>query len=180
MKKVLKVFALIIMALTCLVTIPACNETPTNDYITANTTGASFSGSDVVYKNADNFKLVYKGDNHYVAEGSASVMTEEQATTWGTVVGSKFMVVTVKIGAGSNAIIGWRNNETKNKAFVEDEIDGSLIKRSTAKNDTKNYILAVTDGETPRHPDLKVWRIEVTEKDATEAKVYTVDFSALY
>ena len=90
------------------------------------------------------------------------------------------MVVTVKIGAGSNAIIGWRNNETKNKAFVEDEIDGSLIKRSTAKNDTKNYILAVTDGETPRHPDLKVWRIEVTEKDATEAKVYTVDFSALY
>lgn len=180
MKKVLKVFALIIMALTCIVAIPACNKTPTDDYITANTTGASFSGSDVVYKNANDFKLVYKGDNHYVAEGSASIMTEEQATTWGTVAGSKFIVVTIKMGAESNAIIGWRNEETKNNAFSEDEIDGTLIKKSSAKNDTKNYILAITDGDTPRHSDLKVWRIEVTQKDATEAKAYTVDFSALY
>lgn len=180
MKKVLRVITCMLLILTSILLIPACNEPNTNDYITANTSGASFSGSDVVYKNADDFKLTYQGNNHYVAEGSASVMNEEQAKTWGTVVDSKYIVVTIKMGAGSNAIIGWRNNETMNNQFQAEEIDGSLVKNSTSKNDTKNYILAISDGKTARHPELTIWRIEVTPKDATEAIVYTVDFSALY
>lgn len=176
LKNAILCFALIIASIGGLY---ACG-TPENDYITANTTGASFSGSEVVYKNAEDFRVVYQGDNHYVLEGSANSMTQEQATTWGTVVNSKFVVLNIKMGEGAQAIIGWRNSDTKNQAYTQEEIDGSLIKKSSSKNATKNYILALTDGETPRHPDLKIWRIEVTEKDATEAKIYTVDFSNLY
>lgn len=180
MKKVIRLFTCMLLLMVCIFTIPACNEEPKDDFITANTQGASFSGSEVVFKNADDFKLTYQGDHHYVATGSASKMTDEQATAWGTVANSKFIVVTVKMGADSNAIIGWRNNETKSTAFTTEEIDGSLVKRSTAKNDSKNYILAISDGDTARHPDLKVWRIEVTKKDSTEVITYTVDFSTLY
>ena len=181
MKKMLKIVACMILVIASILAIPACEQKPeTNDYITVNTTGASFSGSDVVFKNAEDFKLTYQGDNHYVAEGSASVMNQEQATTWGTVVDTKYIVVNVKMGKDSKSIIGWRNKETMNTAFTAEEIDGSLIKNSTCKDDAKNYILAISDGNTARHPELTIWRIEVTPKDATEAIVYTVDFSALY
>ena len=179
MKRILKIFMCLTLIIVSAYGLCACG-TEQNDYITANTSGASFSGSDVVFKNSDDFKVVYKGENHYVLEGSASVMSEEQATAWGTVVNSKYVVLTVKMGEGANAIIGWRNADTMSTPYTEEEIDGSTIKRSTSKTATKNYILAISDGETLRHPDLKIWRIEVTEKDATEAKIYTVDFSNLY
>lgn len=180
MKKFLNMLLCLTLVIVSAYGLCACQSTPTNDYITANTSGASFSGSDVVYKNADDFKVVYKGDNHYVLEGSASVMNEEQATTWGTVANSKYVVLTIKMGEGAQAIIGWRDADTMGKAYTEEEIDGNIIKRSTAKNATKNYILAITDGDTPRHPELTIWRIEVTAKDTTEAVVYTVDFSEMY
>ena len=182
MKKGYKVFAIMLLLVACFVAMPACGETPPqNDYISANTSGSSFSGSDVVYKNADDFKLEYLGDNNYKAVGSASRMTEEQATTWGTVANSKFIVISVKMGVGGKAIIGWRNSETMNTPYSQEEIDGTFIKNSTtAKSETKNFILALSDGDTPRHPDFKIWRIEVTEQDATEFKAFTVDFTELY
>lgn len=179
MKKIQNILVCFALIAVSLVGLYACG-TPTNDYITANTTGASFSGSDVVYKNAEDFQVIYKGDNHYELQGSASAMTQEQATTWGTVENSKFVVLNIKMGAGANAIIGWRNSDTMNTPYTESEIDGSFIKRSTSKNESKNYILAITDGETPRHPENKIWRIEVTPKDSTETVSYTVDFSNLY
>ena len=112
-------------------------------------------------------------------------MDKDQAAAWGTVEGSKYVVVNVKMGAGSTSIVGWRNAETKDTAFTQEEIDDSLIKNSSAKNETKNYILALSDGETPRHEDLQIWRIEVTPAteegaEAQETIVYTIDFSALY
>lgn len=179
MKKFLTSCACLMMILVGGIALSACQTTQTNSYITVSD-GASFSGSEVEFKNADNFKLEYKGNNHYVATGSASTMTAEQATTWGTVEGSKFIVVKVKMGKEGNAIIGWRSAETADKQFEDEEIDGSLIKRSTSKNETKNYILAISDGDEARHPELTTWRIEVTEKDATESVAYTIDFSALY
>lgn len=179
MKRILKLFMCLTLLIVSAYGLCACGTEP-DDYIIANTSGASFSGSDVVFSNADDFKVVYKGDNHYVLEGSASTMNAEQATTWGTLENSKYVVLTVKMGEGANAIIGWRNADTMKTPYTEEEIDGSTIKRSTSKNATKNYILAISDGETLRHPDLKVWRIEVTEKDATNTKIYTVDFSNLY
>ena len=68
-----------------------------------------------------------------------------------------------------------------NTPYSQEEIDGTFIKNSTtAKSETKNFILALSDGDTPRHPDFKIWRIEVTEQDATEFKAFTVDFTDLY
>ena len=183
MKRFLNYSACITLIIVSAFGISACKnqeEEPKNDYITVTTTDTSFPESDVVYKNTDTFKLNYKGDNHYVAEGNASVMNEEQANTWGTIANSKYIVLSVKMGVDGKAIFGWRSSETQNTAFKEDEIDGTLIKRTTSEDAVKEFILAVSDGDTPRHPDMKIWRIEVTEKDATEAKAYTIDFSALY
>lgn len=180
MKKVFNILACLLLVV-CSVTLVACgcHKDKTNDYITPSSV-ASFAGSNVEFKNDESFKLIYDGHNSYHAEGKAAKMSAEQATTWGTVEGSKYIVVNVKMGVDGSAIIGWRNKETAGTAYKESEIDGSLIKRSTAKNESKNYILALSDGDTARHPDLKIWRIEVTEKDATESVAYTIDFSRLY
>ena len=181
LKKV-QIFAVcIFMALIVLLSFTACGE-KSNDYITVGK-DASFSGSDVKFNNAKDFELVYLGDNKYEAKGSPAIMTSEQASAWGTVEGSKYVVINVKMGAGSTSIVGWRNVDTQDNAFEQSEIDGSLIKNSSAKNDTKNYILALSDGEIERHPDLKIWRIEVTPASSdgqAEKVVYTIDFSAMY
>ena len=177
MKKILSKISIFALAFAVCFAFVGCGMQ--NDYITAST-GAKFSGVVTEFKNAEDFKLVYLGDNNYKAEGSANTMNAEQASAWGTVEGSKFVVVNVKMGVGGTSIVGWRSEATKDTAYEPSEIDGSLIKNSTAANETKNYILALSDGTTPRHPELKVWRIEVTEKDATEMVAYTIDFSALY
>lgn len=179
MKKFLSCFACIAMILVAGVTLAACGGAQTNDYITPST-GASFSESSVKFSNANDFTLEYKGKNHYVAKGSASTMTQEQATAWGTEAGSKFVVVNVKMGKNSTAVVGWRNDETKGTAFEAAEIDGTLIKNVTAANDTKNFILALTDGETLRHADKTIWRIEVKAAESEDVGVYTIDFSAFY
>lgn len=177
LKSLISLFAVVAILFVAGITLSACGGG--NNYITPSD-GASFSGSDVKFTNASDFSLRYLGDNKYEANGSANTMTAEQASTWGTVEGSKYVVLNVKMGVDGSAIIGWRDAETADKAFEESEIDGTLIKRSTASNETKNYILALTDGDTYRHEEFPVWRIEVTEKDATETKVFTVDFSKLY
>ena len=177
LKSLISMFAVVAILLVAGMTLTSCGGV--NDYITPSR-GASFSGSDVKFTNASDFSLTYQGDNKYEANGSANTMSKEQASAWGTVEGSKYVVLNVKMGVDGSAIIGWRNKETADKPFEESEIDGSLIKRSTASNETKNYILAISDGDTYRHEELPIWRIEVTEKDATETKVFTVDFSKLY
>ena len=184
LKRTLLVLACLAMVLVAGVTLAACGGPGTNDYITEGE-NASFSNSDVKFNNASDFQLVYQGNNHYIAQGTAAIMDKDQAAAWGTVEGSKYVVVNVKMGAGSTSIVGWRNAETKDTAFTQKEINGSLIKNSSAKNETKNYILALSDGETPRHEDLQIWRIEVTPAteegaEAQETIVYTIDFSALY
>ena len=183
LKRTLLALACITMVLVAGVTHVACGGPGTNDYITEGE-NASFSNSDVKFNNASDFQLVYQGNNHYVAQGTAAIMDKDQAAAWGTVEGSKYVVVNVKMGAGSTSIVGWRNAETKDTAFTQKEIDGSLIKNSSAKNETKNYILALSDGDAFIHEDLKVWRIEVTpaasEGETVEPVYYTIDFSALY
>ena len=181
-KVVLSVFCLMLV-LTAGVLLTACGGTQENDYVTPGT-NASFTGSDVKFNNSADFALVYKGDNHYEATGSCAKMDADQAKAWGTVEGSEYVVVNVKMGKNSTAIVGWRTVEDKDKEFLENEIDDENIKRSTSSNETKNFILALTDGETPRHENEQVWRIEVTpkaEEGETATKVvYTIDFSKLY
>lgn len=183
-KRALTTFACLVMVLIAGLTLAACGGTESNEYITPGSNASFSSAPDVKYNNASDFALTYKGNNHYEATGSAAVMDATQASTWGTVEGSKYVVVNVKMGEGSTAIIGWRSVENKDNAFEESEIDGTNIKTSTAANDTKNYILALSDGDAFRHEDLKVWRIEVTpaasEGETVEPVYYTIDFSALY
>ncbi len=175
MKKFISVLACLAILFVGGVSLAACGQT--NDYITAEHKATI---SEVEFANDASFKLNYKGDNHYVAEGKAATMTEEQAKAWGTEKGSKYVVVTVKAGKDSEAVYGWRATDKSGDEFKDNEIDGSLIKKSTVAGESEDFVLALTDGETARHSEAQVWRVEVTGKDAKEAEVYTIDFSALY
>lgn len=182
LKRALTIFACLAMVLVAGFTLAACGETQTNDYITPGT-NASFSGSpDVKYNNASDFTLVYKGNNHYEATGSLATMDATQATTWGGVQeGAKYCVLNVKTGKDATGYIGWRSVEDKDKPFTEEEAtsDGVNVKKTSASNETKNYILALTDGVNERYPDKPIWRIQITPKDSTEEITYTIDFSNL-
>ncbi len=179
MKKFLSGIACCVMILFAGLCLAACGGAPTNDYITPSA-GASFSGSAVKFANASDFTLEYKGKNNYVAKGSVNTMTAEQATAFGTTEGSKFVVINVKMGKDSTAVVGWRTAENATTKFEENEIDGALVKSVTAQNETKNFVLALSEGQNAVHEENQIWRIEVKAAESEEFVSYTIDFSAFY
>ena len=179
MKKFLSVMACMVMILVSAIALTACGAPQINSYITPST-GANLAGSEVEYKNSRDFTLQYKGKNHYVAKGTANTMTEAQAAEMSTSAGAKFVVLNVNMGINADATVGWRNEETKNVAFEAAEIDGQLIKSVYSENETKNFILVLSDGTSMNHETLKIWRIEVRKADSEEVAVYTIDFSEFY
>ena len=179
MKKFLKVLMCFAMVVFAGVALVGCGGTQTNDYITPSVS-ASIEGSSVKFANANDFSLEYKGNNHYVAKGSAVVMSADQSTAYGTTEGSKFVVINVKMGKDSTAVAGWRTTETKDTKFEAGEIDGSLVVSVTAKNDAKNFILALSDGQNAVHEDKQIWRIDVKASGSEEVVSYTIDFSSFF
>ncbi len=180
MKKFLSVMACLVMVLVGGVALAACGP-KTNDFITVSEEGGYFDAApEVKYMNTDTFKLEYKGNNHYVATGDAAVMDATQAATWGTVEGSKYVVIDVKLAEGEMAYIGWKSAEDADVAFTEDDIDGTTNKKSEGDEGAtvKNYILALSDGDVERHPELTTWRFQIEVGD--EKVAYTIDFSAFY
>lgn len=174
MKKLISVLACLAIVLVGGISLAACGQTYNVTVPDKTTIGQ------VEFANDASFKLNYKGDNHFVAEGKAANMTEEQAKAWGTVKDSKFVVVSVNGGKDSELVFGWKAADKSDEAFKENEINGDLIKKETLTDDAEDFVLALSDGQTERHPELKVWRVEVKEKDAEESTAYTIDFSALY
>ena len=132
---------------------------------------------DMWTKTYDNLMSVSK---NYVATGDAAVMDATQAATWGTVEGSKYVVIDVKLAEGEMAYIGWKSAEDADVAFTEDDIDGTTNKKSEGDEGAtvKNYILALSDGDVERHPELTTWRFQIEVGD--EKVAYTIDFSAFY
>lgn len=179
MKKFFGVFACVVMILISAFSLTACGGVETNSYITPST-GAVFSGGELKFENANDFSLVYRGKNHYVATGSANVMSDEQASEMGVATGAKFVVLNVQMGKDSTAVVGWRSAETRKNAFEEIEIDGQLIKSITAGNETKNIVLVLSDGVEMNHEGLTIWRIEVKMAESEDVQTYTVDFSSFY
>ena len=158
-------------------TLAACcgNE---NDYITEGR-NASLAGSTVVFQNTEDFALSYDGDNHYIVSGSANVMNAEQSAETGFVEQSKFVVVNVKTEKDATSVVGWRNNENKDTAFSDEEKAGEGIIQTTSANDTKNFIIVLSDGDTYLHAENTIWRIEVSV-EGEETVAYTIDLSNLY
>ena len=179
MKKLLKVIMCFTMVLFAGVALVGCGGAQTNDYITP-AVSASIEGSSVKFANANDFSLEYKGKNHYVAKGSAVVMSAEQASAFGTSEGSKFVVVNVKTGKDASFVAGWRTAENKDTKFEQSEIDGVLVKNGSAKNDTKNFILALSEGQNAVHEDSQIWRVEVKGAGSEDVVSYTIDFSSFF
>lgn len=177
MKKILSICACLAMVLVGGLTLAACcgNE---NDYITAGN-NASLAGSSVVFQNAEGFELVYDGDNHYTASGSTNVMNAEQSAETSYAENSKFVVVNVKTEKDATSVVGWRNNENKDTAFSDEEKAGEGIIQTTSANDTKNFIIVLSDGDTYLHAENTIWRIEVSV-EGEEMVAYTIDLSSLY
>lgn len=175
MKKVFTILTCLLLVV-CSATLVACgcHKEQTNDRLTV-ADKVNFGSSQVEFANDRDFRLDYEGHNSYKAEGKASIMSAEQATAWGTVEGSKYVIVHVKKNEDDKIVFGWRNKDTMTTEFKDSEIDGNLVKNTSADD----YILALTDGTTPRHPEQKVWRIEITEKDK-DMVAYTIDFSKFY
>ncbi len=167
-----------------------CNETETNDYITVGSDASFTNYQDVKFYNSSDLTITYQGNNHYTIEGSASIMTEEQATAYSTETGvsvgngALYIVLNVKTGKGATEVVGWRSEEEKDVAFTEGEIGINYVTTATSANETKNFILVIHSGVNFLHENAQIWRIEVTtaveEGETTETVVYTVDFSDLY
>ena len=182
----------LVMALMICLTLSACGEQDVNDnlFATKQETEINFAGR-TDWKNADDFTITYEGESdgayHFVASGSASVMSAEQGTAWGNVdEGSKYVIVTIKMEPKSTIISGWRSADEQNKAFVESEIDGTNIKETSYNGvvGEKEYVLGLTNGEIALHADAPIWRAEVTspavEGEEQTVAIYTVDFSSFF
>ena len=182
----------LVMALMICLTLSACGEQDVNDnlFATKQETEINFAGR-TDWKNADDFTITYEGESdgayHFVASGSASVMSAEQGTAWGNVdEGSKYVIVTIKMEPKSTIISGWRSADEQNNAFVESEIDGTNIKETSYNGvvGEKEYVLGLTNGEIALHADAPIWRAEVTspavEGEEQTTTVYTVDFSSFF
>lgn len=178
----------LVMALMICLTLSACGEQDVNDnlFATKQDTQVSFGGRND-WKNSDDFTITYEGNDHFVASGSASVMSAEQGTAWGNVdEGSKYVIVTIKMEPKSTIISGWRSADEQNKAFVESEIDGTNIKETSYNGvvGEKEYVLGLTNGEIALHADAPIWRAEVTspavEGEEQTVAIYTVDFSSFF
>ena len=144
---------------------------PNSEYTT------SFAGSETTFSNTNGFALTYNGETDglkkYTASGTPSVMTNAQATAFGTTEGTPFVVLRIELGAGNTAKIGW----TSTPETPLGEVDGSIIKESSASatgNGFKPYVLALT------HQDMPYWRYEIQATDDMEAENFYIDFSALY
>lgn len=184
LKKSFTIFALISMVILAALTLGACGGPGVNNYITPGSNASFSSAPDVKYNNAAGFTLEYLGNNNYKAIGTLAEMDATQAKTWGNVQeGAKYCVLNIKMGKDSSALIGWRSVEDKDKAFTEEETNTQEnkdnIKKISSSNETKNMILAITDGTNDRYPDMPIWRIQITPKDSEEVITYTVDFSNL-
>lgn len=182
MKKILSLMACMVMVLVGGVALAACGG-KTNDTVTPTNTDkvVTFAGFDN-WKNTDDFALKYLGDNKYEATGSAATMTAEQGQAWGSVAeGSKYVILSIKMETGATMVTGWRENA--DQGFGEGE--GSN-KTYSGTEGVKEFVLGLSNGETPLHAENPVWRIELKapqaegSTEASETVVYTIDFSALY
>ena len=192
LKSVLSIIACVAIVLVAGFALTACCGQDVNDdlFATKQETEINFAGR-TDWKNADDFTITYEGESdgayHFVASGSASVMSAEQGTAWGNVdEGSKYVIVTIKMEPKSTIISGWRSADEQNKAFVESEIDGTNIKETSYNGvvGEKEYVLGLTNGEIALHADAPIWRAEVTspavEGEEQNTTVYTVDFSSFF
>lgn len=181
MKRFLSIFACVVMVLVGGVLLASCGGTKTNDNVVATPTDETVEFQGLTdWKNADDFKLTYLGDNNYKAEGSAAIMTAEQGEKWGSVAeGSKYVIISIKMETGATLLTGWRTSA--DEGFGEGE--GSH-KDYNGVEGKKEFVLGLTNGGTPLHTEDRVWRCEVTnpveEGETSTTVVYTIDFSALF
>ena len=173
----------------------ACKNSRLNQTITPGE-AVTLSGSEQAFSNQSDFKLSYKGNNTYKAEGTTNSMSQSQAKAWGTTEGTKYVVVHLDSDDNSIVKFGWKSQE--NKDSLLGEVDNNNIKQITLTEGEEDFILAIDKESTP------YWRVEITKQDQSKnmidnnqtenvtqttdnktnnsenIEVYIVDFSSLY
>ena len=181
-KSFLAIFACIAMILVAGITLAACGEKTNDNVVLTDTSKVVQFGGREDWQNSDDVTLKYLGDNKYEVTGTPATMSAEQGTAYGGLTeGSKYVLLSIKMEVGSTIVSGWKSTETADVAFGEGEGKNTTYK---GEEGVKEYVLGLSNGETPLHAENPVWRIEITspveEGEQATTTVYTIDFSALY
>ena len=153
----------------------ACGKTTSKD-VYATDHVVDFAGQQ--FENKSDFKVVSSDGKNFTAQGTLAVMSEKQATAWGTTEGARYCIVSIKMQPKAALKTGWVNSENRDKAF------GSEVttKYYNGTEGVKEYVLGIS-GSNINHKENPIWRIEVTNPVAEGVTattiVYTIDFANL-
>ena len=131
----------------------------------------NFDDSDVEFKNSETFKLT-KDNGVWVASGDLAEMTAEQATEWGTSVGTKFALISYeKPTNATKRFATWTDDPV-------DTVEGLTAKDTVGDTDGSNTVKVNLGERADGLGSKKYYQVLFTDDDDNILAIYLFDFSA--